>query len=76
MPSKPERDNPPVPTSSSISSDTMALASHMDACQRSHGPFHHVLATLDRVQALASGRIVTTGALFSLAGLGLLLALH
>lgn len=57
-----------------ISSDMLALASHMSDCQRSHGPFFHLRAALDSVRALASTRIVTTGALFAAAGLCLLLA--
>ena len=59
----------------SVSADTLALASHMSDCERSHGPFFHLRCGVDSVRALASGRIVTTGAVFVAAGLCLLLAL-
>ena len=59
-----------------VSSDMLALASHMSDCQRSHGPFHELRVTLDQLRALASAHIVTTGALFGAAGLCLLLALN
>lgn len=66
---------PPVHINPIVSSDTLALASHMSDCQRSHGPFFPLLATLDWVYALAAGHIVTTGALVAALGLGLLLVI-
>lgn len=66
---------PPVDINPIVSNDTLALASHMSDCQRSHGPFFPLLAALDWVQALAAGHIVTTGALVATVGLGLLLVL-
>lgn len=55
-----------------VSSDFQALASHMNDCQRSRGRFFVLRATLETLHALASPRIVTTGALFVFCGLGLL----
>ena len=55
-----------------VSSDMLALASHMHACQRAHGRFFRLRSTLEAVHALASPRIVTTAALFAACGLGLL----
>lgn len=66
---------PPADVNTFVSSDMQALASHMSACQRSHGPFFQLLAALDSAQALAAGHIVTTGALVTAVGLCLLLAL-
>jgi hypothetical protein len=55
-----------------VSSDFSALASHMNACQRSQGRFFRLRATLEFMHAYASPRIVTTAALFAACGLGLL----
>ena len=55
-----------------VSSDFQALASHMNDCQRSRGRFFVLRDTLETLHALASPRIVTTGALFVFFGLGLL----
>lgn len=55
-----------------VSSDFQALASHMNDCQRSRGRFFVLRATLETLHALASPRIVTTGALFVFCGFGLL----
>jgi hypothetical protein len=55
-----------------VSSDFSALASHMDACQRSRGRWFTLRATLESVHAMASPRIVTTFAVFSFFALGLL----
>ena len=55
-----------------VSSDFSALASHMQACQRSNGRFFRLQATLESAQAFASPRIVTTAAVFAACGLGLL----
>ena len=55
-----------------VFSDFQALASHMNDCQRSRGRFFALRATLETLHALASPRIVTTGALFVFCGLSLL----
>jgi hypothetical protein len=55
-----------------VSSDFVALASHMNDCERSRGRFFALRAALDSVHAMTSRRIVTTGALFACCGLGLL----
>lgn len=65
---------PSEQANSIVSSDTLALASHMGDCQRSRGSFYRWQGALQSMHAVASPRIVTTGALFVLAGLGLLLA--
>ena len=65
----------PADINAIVSSDMVALASHMSDCQRSHGPLRHVLSALEWAKAMASGHIVTTGALVGAAGLCLLLAL-
>jgi hypothetical protein len=59
-------------TNQFVSSDFLALASHMNDCQRSRGRFFALRATLETLHAMASPRIVTTGALFVFCGLGLL----
>jgi hypothetical protein len=58
-----------------VSSDMMALASHMNDCQRAHGSLLPVLAALEWAKSMAFGHIVTTGALIGATGLCLLLAL-
>jgi hypothetical protein len=58
-----------------VSSDMMALAAHMSDCQRSHGTLLPLLSALEWAKAMASGHIVTTGALVGATGLCLLLAL-
>ncbi len=65
----------PADENSFVSSDMMALAAHMGDCERSHGALLPLLSALDRAKALASGHIVTTGALVGATGLCLLLAL-
>ena len=65
----------PADINTIVSSDMMALASHMNDCQRSHGSLLPVLSALEWVKAMAFGHIVTTGALVGAAGLCLLLAL-
>ncbi|OGA95779.1 MAG: hypothetical protein A3E79_03030 [Burkholderiales bacterium RIFCSPHIGHO2_12_FULL_61_11] len=59
-------------TNDFISSDYLALASHMSDCQRSRGRFFVLRATLERLHAVLSPRIVTTGALLVVCSLGLL----
>lgn len=55
-----------------VSSDFLALASHMNACERSHGRLFHLHATLETLHALASPRIVTCAAILVTCSLGLL----
>lgn len=55
-----------------VSSDFMALATHMNDCQLSRGRFFALRAALDSLHATASPRIVTTGALFVCCGVALL----
>ena len=55
-------------------SDIMALASHMNDCQRAHGPLLPVLSALEWAKGMAFGHIVSTAALVGAAGLFLLLA--
>ncbi len=55
-----------------VSSDFIALASHMNDCERSRGRFFALRTALELLHATASHRIVTTGALFLVCGLGLL----
>ena len=59
----------------SVSTDMLALASHMSECERSHGPFFHLGSVTDTVRALVCTRLVTTGAVVAVTGLCLLLAL-
>ena len=65
----------PADINAIVSSDMMALASHMNDCQRSHGSLLPLLSALEWAKAMAFGHIVTTGALVGAAGLCLLLAL-
>ena len=55
-----------------VSSDFHDLASHMDACHRSHGRFFRLRSALEAVHAVASPRIVTFVAAVVILGLGLL----
>ncbi|MEO6320081.1 MAG: hypothetical protein ABIR56_05400 [Polaromonas sp.] len=64
-------------SSEHVSSDFMALASHMTDCQRSRGRFFALRTALETLHAVAAPRLVTTGAIlvissFGLIGLGLL----
>ena len=65
----------PAEINAFVSSDRMALASHMIDCERSHGSWLPLVSALERAKALAFGHIVTTGALLGATGLCLLLAL-
>lgn len=65
----------PADINASVSSDMMALASHMSDCQRAHGSLLRLLSTLEWAKSMASGHIVTTGALVGATALCLLLAL-
>ena len=60
-----------------VSSDFMALASHMTDCQRSRGRFFGLRTRLESLHALTASRLVTTGVALvlcslALVGLGLL----
>ena len=55
-----------------VSSDFVALASHMSDCERSRGRFFLLRAGLESLHAATASRIVTTGALVIFCGLGLL----
>ena len=70
------RAHTPAETNPIVSSDIMALASHMNDCHRAHGPLLPLLSALEWAKGMAFGHIVTTGALLGAAGLCLLLALH
>lgn len=55
-----------------VTSDFMALASHMTDCKRSRGRFFNLRATLEYLHALTAPRMVTTGAVLVAGGLALL----
>lgn len=60
-----------------VSSDFMALASHMTDCQRSRGRFFTLRTRLESLHAMTASRLVTTGVALvlcslALVGLGLL----
>ena len=55
-----------------VTSDFVALASHMTACRRSRGRFFSVRAKLESLHALTAPRMVTTGAVLLVLSLGLL----
>lgn len=55
-----------------VSSDFMALASHMTECKQSRGRFFTLRATLETVHAVTAPRLVTTGALLVTCSLVLL----
>lgn len=55
-----------------VTSDFMALASHMTDCRRSRGRFFSVRAMLETVHALTAPRMVTTGAILVACSLALL----
>ena len=69
------RAHTPADINAFVSSDIMALASHMNDCQRAHGPLLPVLSALEWAKSMAFGHIVTTAALVGATGLCLLLAL-
>ena len=66
----------PLDIHATVTSDMMALASHMRDCQRSHGALLPLLSALEWAKAMVSGHIVTTGALVGATALCVLLALH
>jgi hypothetical protein len=63
---------PAINSSNPVSSDFSALATHMNACQRSRGRWFALRAALESLHAMASPRIVTTAAVFTFCALGLL----
>lgn len=54
-----------------VSSDFMALASHMTDCQRSRGRFFTLRTTLEKLHDVLAPRLVTTGAVLVVFSLGL-----
>ena len=55
-----------------VTSDFVALASHMTACRRSRGRFFSVRVTFEALHALTAPRMVTTGAVLVVVSLGFL----
>lgn len=58
-------------SSEHVSSDFMALASHMTDCQRSRGRFFTLCNTLETLHAFTAPRLVTTGVVLTACSLGL-----
>lgn len=58
-------------SSEHVSSDFMALASHMTDCQRSRGRFFTLRTSLETLHAVTAPRLVTTGAVLVVCSLGL-----
>lgn len=56
-----------------LSTDTAALASHMNTCKQSQGRFFLLRLAGDVVRVLVSSRLVSTGALLGGAGMAVLL---
>ncbi len=54
-----------------VGSDFEALASHMRHCARAHGRWFSVRSHVQRVRALAAGRIVTMACVAVVLGVGL-----
>ncbi|MDR6890717.1 hypothetical protein J2X67_005263 [Variovorax sp. 3319] len=54
-----------------VNSDFEALASHMRHCARAHGPWFSARSHMQRVRALAAGRIVTMACVAATFGIGL-----
>ena len=52
-----------------VSSDFMALASHMTACQRSQSRFFSLRTRLESLHAVTASRLVTTGVALAAGGL-------
>ena len=55
-----------------VSSDFMALASHMTDCQRSRGRFFTLRTRLESLHAVTASRLVTTGVALVACSLGLI----
>jgi len=54
-----------------VNNDFEALASHMRHCARAHGRWFSVRNHMQRVRALAAGRIVTMACVVVVLGIGL-----
>lgn len=54
-----------------VTTDFEALASHMRHCARAHGRWFSVRSHMQRVRALAAGRIVTMACVAVVLGIGL-----
>ena len=54
-----------------VHNDFEALASHMRHCARAHGRWFSVRNHMQRVRALAAGRIVTLACVAAVFGIGL-----
>jgi hypothetical protein len=54
-----------------VNNDFEALASHMRHCARAHGRWFSVRNHMQRVRALAAGRIVTLACVAAALGIGL-----
>ena len=55
-----------------VSSDFMALASHMTDCERSRGRFFGLRTALETLHAVTAPRLVTTGAVLVVSSIGLI----
>ena len=62
----------PLLSNEVVSSDFMALASHMTACQRSQSRFFIVRTCLESLHAFTAPRLVTTGIVLAAGGLSLI----
>ena len=60
------------PAEDLVSSDFVALASHMTDCKRSRGRFFSARAVLESLHTLTAPRMVTTGAVLLIFALALL----
>lgn len=58
-----------------VSSDFLALASHMTECQRSRGRFFTLRSGLESLHIMMAPRLVTTGAVLVVCSFGLGLGL-
>jgi hypothetical protein len=54
-----------------VTDDFKALASHMRHCARAHGRWFSMRSHMQRVRALAAGRIVTMACVAAAFGIGL-----
>jgi hypothetical protein len=54
-----------------VGDDIEALASHMRHCARAHGRWFSLRSHMQRVRALAAGRIVTMACMAVVLGIGL-----
>ena len=54
-----------------VGNDVEALASHMRHCARAHGRWFSLRSHMQRVRALAAGRIVTMACVAVMLGIGL-----